>query len=347
MNIENDHKNYQSCSILDIYSGTLDYEISEDIMKKLSRELGFSYDLYLNLAAVNHEAALTLLKSIIKQSDILLLVDCDTDVVYGYTLETERKPILNSQFMSTVRSLLETTDQLIISEPDYSEESTISSVILRKKEPIQIEEKYENKESNFIPYDVGVLLSNDELGVASCRLVLYVEKQPLYLPTSLYNSSTSRYKRATSNSLDALEVLILKIIEDFQGDFINNRIRDLHYRYRYNKHIVVSYEEYNTLLRTLRKMPTIIEDDSPLDPIISIYHKFESIYNNLTDKRTSYIWRCTALGAFTIEELVTGTCRILSDLYAPVSEYYDIRELLGSYISGTRIAEDIAFKSTE
>ena len=135
MNIENDHKNYQSCSILDIYSGTLDYEISEDIMKKLSRELGFSYDLYLTLAAVNHEAALTLLKSIIKQSDILLLVDCDTDVVYGYTLETERKPILNSQFMSTVRSLLETTDQLIISEPNYSEESTISAVILRKKEP--------------------------------------------------------------------------------------------------------------------------------------------------------------------------------------------------------------------
>lgn len=344
-----DNKYYKKCTLSEdasIFNGFLDnHEIDVDILRRLSKDLGFSYDLYNTLNDIDPEAAKAMVISMSthsKHPEILLLIDKENNSVLNYSLESERAPLLNSEFIKRVSSLVGTSDSVSLSEVYYHKDDSYSSVVIKKNDPIIIEEKYEGKESNFIEYNIGVLLVNDEVNAAYSKLVLYVNDQPLYLPASYYNTTTSRYKRSTSSSSEALEVLVLKIIDDLRENALHQKIYDLHYRYRANKYIYSSYEEYNTVLRTMRKIPTIIEDNSYLESLLSKYEEFEKKYVRLEDQKSSYIWRCTALSNITVGALVDMTTRIMSELSAPPVEYTAIRELLGSYISTNCIAEEIA-----
>lgn len=333
-----------------LFNGCVDhkYDVPEDVIKKLSKELGFSYDLYRTLLSIDEDTSKKLLNSMSRQNnkdEAILLVDGES--VIGYTIDSDRLPILNTDFLDRVKSLVETSDSVMLDEIVYDKESTISSVIIKKTAPIIVTEKYENKPDKQISYDIGILLVNDELGTTSSRLVVYINDQPVYLPASVYSTSTTRYKRSTSNSLEALEVLMLKSIDDLRDDMLTSKIYDMHLRYRYNKNIVVTYEEYNELLRLMRKIPDIIEDNSYLDPLTSMYDEFERKYMNLVDQKSSYIWRCTALGDMTIQKLIETACSILRDVNFPTIDYFNVRERLGAYISTHRIAEDIAKDTSE
>lgn len=348
------NKFYEKCSLLDIpklFSNTFkDYLVSESILTKLAKNLGFSYDIYNGLASINSEAADAIIRYITsknKISDILLLIDSNSNEIVGYSLESERLPITNNDFIYRVNSLSETSDDIDIGEIYYSKDDTISSVILKRRSPVSIEEKYQGDNSKFTDYQIGILLVNDELNSVYSRLVLYIEGQPLYLPASYYSTTTTRYKRSTSSAIEALEVLVLKVIEDLRDLNLLSKIQDFHYRYRSNKSILASYEEYNSVLKVMRKIPSVIEDTSFLDNLLLRYEDFEEKYTHLEDKKYSYLWRCTALGDTTIGSLVSITARILSDLDAPAIEYFEIRDLLGSYISTRRIAEDIAQEDSD
>lgn len=322
-----------------------DYEIDVDILIKLSKSLGFSYDLYTALFRVDKNSADIMIKSILQQNKIekiVLLLDEENMRVINYSLDAERIPVLNKDFINRVRSLSETCEELAISEVYYHKDDNISSVILKKKSPIIIEEKYEGKESKFTEYPIGILLVNDEINSVYSRLVLYVEGQPLYLPASYYNATNTRFRRSTSSSVESLEVLVLKIIDDLRDDNLKNKMQDFHYRYRVNMQVLASYEEYNSVLRTMRRIPTIIEDNSFLESLLAKYENFERKYSHLEDKKSSYVWRCTAISDITVGALVSITTSILSDLNAPSMEYFAIRDLLGSYVSTNRIAEEIA-----
>lgn len=343
------NKRYEKYNIsedISIFDGTLKYMIDISLVERLAKDLGFSYSLYSTLVDINKESAKAMIRHMSLQSkhtEIHLLVDEESNAVVDYSLDSDRTPLLNSDFINRVQSLVATSDAIRLSEVYYSKEDKVASVIIRKVSPILIEEKYEGKESNFIDYDIGVLLVNDESNTTYSRLVLYVDgRHPIYLPASYYNSTASRYRRSTNNSAEALEVLVLKIIEDLREDELKNKIYELHYQYRTNKSILASYEEYNTLLRTMRKIPAIIDDNSFLDTLTEKYENFEKKYTHVDSQKSSYIWRCTALGDTTIGNLVSITSQILSDLYAPPVECFTIRELLGSYISTNRIAEEIA-----
>ena len=346
-----DNKKYVRCRVSEecdskVFNGYLEnYEVDIDLLQRLSKDLGFSYDLYQTLSNIDEKAASTMVTSMSmhnKHPEVVFLVDEEEKRVIDYTLDYERLPILNSEFVHRVSSLADTSDAIEISEYYYCKEDKTSSIILKKKSPIIIEEKYEGKASKFIEYSVGVLLVNDEVGSASTRLVLYVDGQPLYLPASYYNTTTSRYRRSTDSSVAALEVLMLRIIDDLRDDALHSKIYDLHFRYRANKYILASYEEYNTLLRVMRKIPTIIEDNSFLEALLSKYEEFEKKYTHLEDQKSSYIWRCTALSDIPVGALVSITSQILTDLSAPAIEYFAVRELLGAYVSTNRIAEEIA-----
>ena len=332
----------ESSEIFNEYYGNLIVPIH--LRVKLAKDLGFSYDLYNKLASISPEAATQMVATMSssKQETITLLIDDANHIVLGYSLDTERTPILNADFIKRVKSLVDSCDAITCSEVYCMPDESTASVIIKKKDPIVVEEKFENKASNFINYSIGVLLMNDEMSSAYSRLVLYVGDQPLYLPASYYNTTTSRYKRSTATSEEALEVLVLKIIDDLRDDAMQYKLVDFHYRYRANKKIAASYEEYNSVLRTMRKIPSIIEDNSCLEGLLSKYENFERKYTLLEDKKSSYLWRCTALGDTTVGDLVSLTADILTELGAPAMEYYPIRDLLGSYISTSRIAEEIA-----
>lgn len=355
MNIEKGtkYKRYEKYTISEdpsIFSGYWNnYEVSLDLLEKLSRDLGFSYKLYSNLFSISKDSAYSLVKSMSLHSNhpsIYLLLDDENMKVLWYSLDSDRSPILNFDFATIVTRLVDTEKSLELSDVYYHQDDTISSVIVKKTSPITIEEKYEGKDSKFIDYEVGILLVNDENNNTYSRLVIYVAGQPLYLPASYYSSTTSRYKKSTSSSSESLEVLLLKVIDDLRGDTLFSKLYEFHYRYRSNKNILVSYEEYNTVLRTMRKIPTIIEDGSYLEKLLQKYEDFEKKYARFEDQKSSYIWRCTAMSDdVTIGALITSTSQILTDVDAPSLEYFAIRELLGAYISTNRIADEIAKES--
>lgn len=329
-----------------VFSGYVgDYSVCPDVYRKLSRELGFSYELYSTLSNIDTKSSDALVSSMSTQSnheEVVLLFNDDTKEVINFSLDADRTPVLNSEFINRAYSMSETCDEVSISEVYYHKDSTVASVIFKKKSPIIVEEQYENQPSKFIEYDIGLLIMNDESTTTSSRLVLYSDGQPLYLPATYYNVTASRYKRSTSNSAEALEVLLLRAIDDLREDAMKPKIYEVHYQYRSNKNILASYEEYNTILRTMRKVPTIIEDPSVLELLLSKYETFEAKYAGVDDQKSSYIWRCTALGDTTLGSLLAITTKIMKDVSAPPIEYYGIRELLGSYISTNRIAEEIA-----
>lgn len=330
-------------SILDGYLN--DIVVSDGVLERLSKDLGVSRSIYeaLKLVENNPLNIVSYMSLKNKHPEVYLLEDIDEKVIIGYSLDGERAPILNSEFIKRVTSLSETSDDIEISEVYYSKEDTTSTVILKKKDPITVEEKY-GEESKYYDYNIGVLIVNDETSTSYTRLVVYLDGQPLYLPASYYNTSLSRYRRSTASSVEALEVLILKVITDLREDYLSSKLKEFHYRYRANKNIVTTYEEYNTLLRTMRKIPTVIEDNSYITPLLDRYEIFERNYSSsIEDQKSSYLWRCTAVSDDTsIGTIVHIVSSILSDMRAPSLEYFNIRELLGSYVSTTRIVEEIA-----
>lgn len=336
---------YKILSDPSIFDGKfLNYEVSDGILTKLAKDLGFSYEFYLRVKHINHEASKDIVRALCEErkiEEILLLVDEKNSAVIGYSLDIERYLLLNSEFYNTVSRLEGTSDALKMEEVYYMQSDIISSIILKKVAPILIEEKYEGKESKFTEYNIGILLVNNELEGAHTRLVLYLEGEPLYLPASFYNTSISRYKKSTGSAIEALEILILRVIEDLREDTLAEKLKNLHYIYRANKNILATYEEYHTLIRTMRKIPTIIEEPSYLDNLLHEYEDFEKKYSSCN--KSSYIWRCTALSDdLTVGKLVAKTAKLLNELYASPEEYASIRELLGIYISTNRIASEIA-----
>lgn len=322
-----------------------EHVVSEDMLRKLSKDLGFSYDLYLTLLKISPDAAASLVSSMSKQSnhtEITLLLG--EGEVLGYSLEAPRTPILNNEFIDRTLSIVDTSDSVEVAEVNYHPADSISSVIIKKTSPIVVEEKYEGRDSKIINYNIGILVVNDELTTTYSRLVLYVDGHPLYLPASYYNSTATRYKRSTGSSIEALEVLLLKIIDDLREDELLGKIQDLHYRYRANKNILATYEEFNTVMKTMSKIPTIIDDNSYLESLQSRCENFERKYVKMDSQKSSYIWRCTATSSISIDELLRTTIDTLKEVCAPSIEYANIRELLGTYISTDRIATEIAIE---
>ena len=99
-----------------------DYEIDVDILSKLSKSLGFSYDLYTALFRVDKNSADIMVKSMMSQNNIdkiVLLLDEENMRVINYSLDSERVPVLNKEFINRVKSLSETCEELDLSEIYY------------------------------------------------------------------------------------------------------------------------------------------------------------------------------------------------------------------------------------
>ena len=340
-----ENKEYIKCSFTDnsnIFRGYYeDMTISDDILSRLARDLGFSFDMYSALSSIDQSAADKFVESLSRKNnhlDIYLLVDHNTKEVLGYSLDSTRVPILNTEFIKRVKSLAETSSDIKVVETYCASDDTISSVLLKKVEPVSLESISNYKES----YNIGILVVNNELDSVYCRMVVYVEDQPIYLPASFYNVTTNRYKKSTGNSEEALEVLILKIIDDLREDELKYKVQEFHRSYKINKDILATYEEYTTVLRSMMKIPSIIDDRSILESVNARIEDFEKRYNKLEDQKSSYIWRCTAIGDLTIGGLIHLVSLVLRDLNAPVIEYFSVRELIGSYLSTRRIASEIA-----
>lgn len=340
------NKNYIGCSLVEhpeIFRGYLNdkYSVSDEILSRLSRDLGFSFDMYNTILNIDNNTADKLVVSMSTKNnhkDIYFLVDEDTQDVLGYSLDSTRTPILNEVFIKRTKSLAETSNDIEIDDTYIISEDTMSSIILKKVDPIIVD-----LGSSQTSYDIGVLVVNNELDSVYCRLVIYIDNQPIYLPASYYNVTTNRYKKSTGTSEEALEVLLLKVIDDMREDELKYKLQDFHLKYRVNKDILVTYEEYHTLLRAMMKIPSIIvEDYSLIDSVKVREDDFEHKYAKLEDQKSSYIWRCTALGDLTIGGLVHLASKVLTDLNAPSMEYYNVRELLGNYLSTSRIASEIA-----
>lgn len=328
--------------LLDIYKNNAcsHYAMSEELLISLSKELNFSYNLYKKLEIVSEELSSLYLSEVLSTTslNVTLLLDEDSESVLGYRLNLDRLPILNSEFLHRVASLVEGSE-LQITE-SFSEGTT--SYVIIQGDPVSL-----ILDGVEVSYKVGIFLVNNELDSTYSRLVLYIEDYPFYLPASYYNATSSRFKKTTNSPEEALDVLVLKILDDLRSENLFNKYIKFHYQYEKNKFSLVSYEEYRRVLHSLRKLSPVIEEPSLLENFDKISETFELKYKELDKKKNSYIWRCTAFSDLRWMELINLTTSVLKsiDLTRSVenfSETQELRELLGNFISTSCVEEEIA-----
>lgn len=345
LNLE-DNKVWSECNLLEhpqmFREEQLDgASIEVKVLENLSKDLGLSYNLYSSICSLDEQLADRLVSTMVLKtghSSVSFLRDVESNKILGYTLDSSRTPISNYEFLYRLNSQVEASSDVVSIEEYYiSEEDNISTVLISRNDPIEIKSAHSEGK-----YKVGVLFVNDEFSNTYCRLVVYIGGQPLYLPASYYNTSSSRYRRTTSDSKESLDVMILKVIDDLRSDVLYNKIYDMHFRYRANKELVASYEEYSELLNNFLRIPTVVEDRGLADPIILRRGDFEEKYDSLDEHTSSYLWRCTATSENTIGSLLELTTSLLNDIKAPNIEYFRIREILGSYVGTQRVASEIA-----
>lgn len=318
--------------------------LNTDTLEKLSKDIGIKYEFYDAVNILNPGAADSLVLSMSKKfkiDNICFLIEDDS--IIGYSIEESKYHILNEDFMNRVSSLVEFEKDYEIVEQYYTSQDSLASILIKRKTPFNVEITKISGELVSHPYEIGVLIVNDELNNTYCRLVVFIEGKPVYLPASFYNATNTRFRRSTQNATEALEVLVLKVKEDLMSDVFRDKMQDIHRRYNISKSLLISFEEYTSLLRCMKKIPTIIDEDyASLSELLADYETFEKRYAHIEEQKSSYIWRCTAKSEYTVGSIIISALNILAEVKAPVLEYMSIRELLGSYMSTPRIIEEIA-----
>lgn len=345
-------KQYVRTEALDLASEyQLDkYLIPKSMLEMYAKDVGLSIHLYKMIHTANPEAANSIYEACRKAKGIEftdLLVD-ESGGVYGYlnNVEESRLPILNLLFNNYVISSV--SDYLDVVENYYLDPETKSYVLLKRRTPLKIvprsvEGTHSVEGTEEFEYSIGVLVTNDELYNVSCRLVLFIDDQPVYLPASQYSVTNTRYNKTTENSYEALQVVMLRVIEDLTTENLSSKLVQMHYMLEKAKSTEVTYEEYNTVLRELSKLViTAGAAEEDIAAVSSMIDDFEQDYPYIEEKRSSYIWRCSALSDKDMYQLVTATLQVLRKFH--FSDVQDIRNLLGTYITTNRIATELAHR---
>lgn len=346
------NKSYQKFSLKDskhVFNGYIDdYEIPESVLVRLSKDLGLPLSLCTTLSDIGYEHSIDDLihtQSVKKKMpEITILKDDMTKKILGYTYNPERPPVLNEDFIHRYESTLEMSKDIFTEvERYYLENDTKSTVLIKKVDPLTVRVGHSDGSIDEYSYEIGVYIINDELDTTYCRLAVFLDGNPIYLPATMYNLTASRYNKSTDSSKDALEVLLLRLQDDLRGEELLGKLTDFHTKYVWNTALQVSYEEYKRISTQVLKIPTTEGNKSYLESLSLTYEDFENRYSNIEERGSAYIWRCTAfIENGTIGALVYSILELLKSLGAPSDEYESIRYTLGEILSNKCIASEIA-----
>lgn len=346
-----DNKRYLKVSLIEhseILNGVLSiegdqlYEISEDVIDNICKQSGISNSINKILRMKGSDTwkntVVSLYQHYYPEGTLTFLLD---DNIIDHVSFKSYQPMLNKEFLEkTSKFFADYEDVVDIEQYDYDEHNTVSDVLIFHKE------RYEyNNES----YRFGILISNDELTSVSCTYAVEYKGIIFYLPSKFCGLSSARYLRTSSNSIEAYELLLLRIVSEMSSDKWFYLIPEISSNISNCKGILLTYEEYRKALRLLTR--TAILSDMTEGDIKSITEEFEEAYQDfdhnypsLEDKKNCYIWRCSAVGEATIYTLIESIQRVASDFqYYPESQK-DIRQTIGDFIMLNKISTELAKK---
>ena len=266
---------------------------------------------------------------------VYLVVDNSVEYITSKSIP----PVLNTEFLRVAGSFFEDYGYLVdMDSYSYDQSRTISEFTVFKRE----KHNYAGRD-----YILGVLFTNDELSNISCTLVAEVDGIRFYLPSKYYNLSSSRYSRSTSNSIEAFQMLLLRVIEDISDENWYSIIPEVNTNIVSCQRTPATYEDYKRLSQLVNKS-AINSDISEgeikdiLESLEDTLADFEKNYSDPDSMNKSYIWRCSALSEHTIYDLIVS---LISTTRA--HEYYpetmrDIFKSIGDMIMLDNIATELA-----
>lgn len=272
-----------------------------------------------------------------KETIRMLISTSNGNSIVKGLVTTDREPVLARAFINDTVKFFDIYTEVEVSEILYEPDTNISSVtvLLVKK-----------AEYNVRPYRLGVVFTNNELDSITARLVMkYDDGDYYYLPSKMYNLSSSRYAKTTSTSSEALNILLVRVSEDLLGTAISEKESFVTSRILESANKKITLQEYSALVTTLSNMSYESQlDESEIEDIlseVSTLNDFETIYNTL---RSDYLWKCTALSGNSFDDMfrVIDTLPSSHVFYPRCLPY--LRDLLGDYLMNVRICQMLANK---
>lgn len=314
--------------------------VAEDMRDSICRYVGVSPALNRDLYATDPTLWKTVLDKLYSahgNDKIIILIESLPSCKYIKGICTNPRPaISNSIFIDQVLNHFEDVGNTVIDSIEYAKDVVTSSVTVFG------DTWYEGV--SHPRFKLGVVFLNDETTNASCRMVLKFDNSELYyLPSKFYSASSSRYDKHTSNSVESLGMVLLKVSEDFLTGYIDKRAPEVIMYLDDSAKKVLSKAEYDatktTLLNAARSSDMDEEEISDILTELSKIDDFEKLYGSIG---SDYLWKSTALSENSLKIALAVVGRIPFDHQFYPECLPPIRDLLGEYLVKPRSCQYIA-----
>lgn len=315
------------------------YHISDDIIDEISRMSGVPKSLTRVMKSHSYELWVDTVISMCDYyytGNITLFLNGDT---VQQVLFDKVRPLLNTEFLHVMSSLLlDYQDIVTIDSFNYKEDSNESDMTVYRCDS----HEYLGKS-----YRLGVVFFNDEYKSVTCRQVVEVDGVQFYLPSKYFNLTAARYLKTSDDRGEALSQLVLRVLEMMSKDSWYSVIPEVAMNILNCEKIKLTYEEYKQSYRTLSYVAAQSELDAEelrdkLSFLDEEFSDFNRNYPLIDEKKSSYIWRCSALSDSTIMDMVRCmNSWAYSSIFYPETLKH-IRYLIGDFIMLSRISTNLA-----
>lgn len=318
--------------------------ITESMKDSLCKYVGLTSSINRSLYSTDKDLwykVLTKLYKYYSKSTVMMLVSESDDgrcFVKGIC-NSDRELLINHEFINDVIRYYDQYDEISIVDIGYDKNSMLSHVVL-------VSDKSYTDPVRLIGFKFGVVFRNDELNSTYCRMVIYYDDGTMYyLPSKYYNITTSRYFKTTVNAKEALEMVMIRVLEDLTSNTFEDKLATILKLMvdSGNKYISrMEYERVKSLISNACSGSDISDEEySDIIEELNKFDDFEDLYGEIGN---DYLWKCTAIGGTTLLDIIKVVCSISKDhQFYPESENI-IREFLGEYLTTPRVCQLLAKK---
>lgn len=274
-----------------------------------------------------------------KDNLILNISESNAGYYVNGICNSSKAPLSSKDFIDGVIRYYEDFSEISVYDIKCLEGETVSEVLLSIN--TEIYKDFTNKS-----FKLGVVFRNDELSNCYCRMaIIYDDGVVYYLPSKYYNLTTSRYDRSTSDNKEALDILLLRVSEDTASGYFNDKSEEIldHLSYSSHKNLsLMEYDNFKTLIQNISVSSDLSDEEiNDISNSLDSINDFETIYGPL---KNDYLWKCTAIGSFTLHDLLkVAHCICKEHVFYPKEDIL-LREFLGDYLVTPRNCQLLAKK---
>lgn len=330
---------------LSIYNSNYgDIYITDSMKDSLCKYVGLSSSINKGLYDTDKDLwyqVVTKLYKYYSKSTVMLLVSSSDDGKYYVKgiCNSPRELLINSEFINKVINYFEDSCDIDIADIGYTNGLTTSHII------VEFNKLYDDPSTNKL-FKFGVVFRNDELNGTYCRLVMsYTDGTIYYLPSKYYNTTISRYFKNTVDSKEALEMVMLKVMEDLTSGSFEDKVDLLRSLLISSKDKCLSRMEFERVKALLSNVCSTseISDEEYSDVLKELdnFDDYEDLYGSIEN---DYLWKCTAIGGTTLFDIMKVVSSISKNHQFYPEDENLIREFLGEYLTVPRVCQVLAKK---